>query len=74
MSSTDRPPKSNHTQLTLTHTTTTPQAIGIIEGHFYPGDFWTGGGERQPGAFGFDPMGFCKARKWCKDVGRRLTC
>uniref|UniRef100_I2CR44 Light-harvesting protein n=1 Tax=Nannochloropsis gaditana (strain CCMP526) TaxID=1093141 RepID=I2CR44_NANGC len=37
-------------------------AIAIIEGHYYAGDFWTGGGDREVGAFGFDPLGFSKGK------------
>lgn len=35
-------------------------AIGIIEGHFFPGDMWFGKSERQPGNLGYDPLGFSK--------------
>ena len=29
-------------------------AITIIEGNYYPGDMWTGGGDREAGDFGLD--------------------
>lgn len=35
-------------------------AIGIIEGRFFPGEFWTGKGEREAGDLGYDPLGFFK--------------
>lgn len=35
-------------------------SIGIIEGHFYPGEFWKGGGTREAGDMGYDPLGFFK--------------
>lgn len=38
-------------------------AIAIIEGHYYAGDFWAGGGDRKAGELGFDPLGFSKVSK-----------
>ena len=35
-------------------------AIGIIEGNFFPGEFWFGKGEREAGDMGYDPLGFFK--------------
>ena len=35
-------------------------ALAIIEGHFYPGEFWFGKGTREAGDLGFDPLGFYK--------------
>lgn len=35
-------------------------AIGIIEGNFFPGEFWTGQGAREAGDLGYDPLGFFK--------------
>eukprot|EP00608_Synchroma_pusillum_P002409 CAMPEP_0198426904 /NCGR_PEP_ID=MMETSP1452-20131203/5555_1 /TAXON_ID=1181717 /ORGANISM="Synchroma pusillum, Strain CCMP3072" /LENGTH=199 /DNA_ID=CAMNT_0044147281 /DNA_START=34 /DNA_END=633 /DNA_ORIENTATION=- len=32
-------------------------AIAIVEGYYYPGEFWFGGGDRAPGDYGFDPLG-----------------
>jgi len=37
-------------------------AIGIIEGHFYPGEFWKGRGSREAGDLGYDPLGFSKGK------------
>jgi Chlorophyll A-B binding protein len=37
-------------------------AIGIIEGHFFPGEFWFGKGEREAGAMGYDPLGFSRGK------------
>jgi hypothetical protein len=34
--------------------------IGIIEGTFFPGDFWFGKGDREAGDLGYDPLGFFK--------------
>mmetsp|Transcript_32348 Transcript_32348/g.54525 ORF Transcript_32348/g.54525 Transcript_32348/m.54525 type:complete len:210 (-) Transcript_32348:187-816(-) len=31
-------------------------AIGVIEGWFFPGEFWFGGGERAAGDLGYDPL------------------
>ena len=33
-------------------------AIGIVEGTSQPGDFWWGKGEREAGAWSFDPTNF----------------
>lgn len=35
-------------------------AIGIIEGHFFPGDFWFGKGDREAGNLGYDPLGMSR--------------
>lgn len=32
-------------------------SYGAAQGHYYPGDFWLGGGDREAGEFGFDPLG-----------------
>jgi hypothetical protein len=32
-------------------------AIGLIEGFTFPGEFWTGGGDREPGDLDFYPFG-----------------
>ena len=32
-------------------------SIGLVEGFTYPGEFWTGGGDREPGDLGFYPFG-----------------
>lgn len=35
-------------------------AIAIIEGHFFPKDFWYGKGDRDAGDLGYDPLGLYK--------------
>lgn len=35
-------------------------AIGIIEGVTYSGEFWKGGGSREAGDLGYDPLGLFK--------------
>jgi hypothetical protein len=37
-------------------------AIGLIEGAYFPGDFWYGKGERAAGEMGYDPLGLSKNR------------
>lgn len=37
-------------------------AIGIIEGHFFPGEMWFGGGDRDAGDLGYDPLGLFKKK------------
>jgi hypothetical protein len=37
-------------------------AIGIIEGHFFPGEFWFGKGDREAGDMGYDPLGLFRNR------------
>ena len=41
--------------------------LSIIEGQSFANEFYTGGGSREPGNLGFDPLGFCK-NKPAKDV------
>jgi hypothetical protein len=35
-------------------------SIGLIEGAAFPGEFWTGGGEREAGDLGYDPLGYSR--------------
>eukprot|EP00968_Pinguiococcus_pyrenoidosus_P006176 scaffold417_cov252-Pinguiococcus_pyrenoidosus.AAC.3 len=34
--------------------------LTILEGYFYPGEMWTGGGDREAGDFGFDYLNLMK--------------
>lgn len=35
-------------------------SIGLIEGNAFPGEFWTGGGDREAGDLGYDPLNYQK--------------
>jgi len=35
-------------------------SIALIEGKSFPGEFWFGRGDREPGNLGYDPLGFSK--------------
>ena len=35
-------------------------SIGLIEGTAYPGEFWNGGGDREAGDLGYDPIRYSK--------------
>lgn len=47
-------------------------AIGIIEGHFFPGEFWFGKGDREAGNLGYDPLGFFKNKTPAQKDDMRL--
>lgn len=47
-------------------------AIGIIEGNFFPGDFWFGKGDREAGDLGYDPIGYFKKKSDAEKTKLRL--
>jgi len=47
-------------------------SIGIIEGNFYPGEFWFGKGSREAGDLGYDPLGFFKGKTEAQKKNLRL--
>ena len=48
-------------------------AIGIIEGHFFPGDMWFGKSTREPGNLGYDPLGFSKNKTPAQKANLQLN-
>ena len=47
-------------------------AIGIIEGNFFPGDFWYGKGAREAGDLGYDPLGLFRNKTPAQKDNLRL--
>lgn len=48
-------------------------AIGVIEGKFYPGEFWFGKGDRVAGELGYDPLGISRNKSQAQKDSLRLA-
>jgi len=47
-------------------------SIALIEGKFFPGDFWFGKGDREAGDYGYDPLGLFKNKTPAQKDNLRL--